>query len=235
VRQPLRRWVKLALILLGGLALLGVGAALGVSVAEENDGFCATCHLNPERTYVERARTVEQVYAVAQGQGLAGDALWQTGREAARDLASAHRATALNCVACHRGDNGPSDRLTALTLGARNTLLYLSGQFDPDHSGLARPDLVEDSCLRCHVDEPILGGVDAGEENRVTVDSFDNHFHSYLFDVEYVAQVSIGCLDCHASHIEIPPIIPYFIDEEGVVLPACVRCHIDVQKGPVDL
>jgi hypothetical protein len=235
VRKPLRRWAKSALIILGGLALLGVGAAMGVSVAEEKDGFCATCHLNPERTYVERARTVEQVYGVAKEQGLAGDALWQTGREAARDLASAHRAAALDCVACHRGDNGPGDRLTALTLGARNTLLYLSGQFDPDHSGVARPNLVKSSCLRCHVDEPALGGVNAGQENPVLVDSFENHFHAYLFDAAYVEQVTVDCLDCHASHMEIPPIIPYFIDEEGVVLPACVQCHIDVQKGPVDL
>jgi hypothetical protein len=235
VREALRRWVKPALIVLGGLALLGVGAAMGVSAAEEQDGFCATCHLNPERTYAERARTVKQAYDVAQEQGLTGDALWQTGRETARDLASAHRAAALNCVACHRGDNGPGDRLTALTLGARNTLLYLSGQFDPDHSGVAKQGLVEGSCLHCHLDEPVLGGVNAGEENPILADSFENHFHSYLFAPEYVEQVTIDCLDCHASHREIPPIIPFFIDEQGVVLPACVQCHIEVQKGPVDL
>ena len=229
------RWRKVILIALGALGLLALGSAMGVSVAEENDTFCATCHLNPERTYVERARSVSQAYDLASEGELSADDLWRTGRDAARDLASAHRAAALNCVACHRGDNGPTDRATALALGARNTLLYLTGQFDPDHHGVAKRDLVEASCLRCHVDQPRLGGVAAGEENPVLIQVFDNHFHAYLFDPTYAGMTSVSCLDCHASHLEIPPIIPYFIDEERVVLPACVQCHIDVQKGPVDL
>ncbi len=234
----LHHWRKPVLIVLGGLVLLtllSVISATGVSVAEENDAFCAACHLNPERTYVDRAERVGQAYHVAREQELTGESLWQTSRDAARDLASAHRAAALNCVACHRGDNSPSDRTTALTLGAQNTLLYLTGQFDPEHSGVAKSDLVEGGCLRCHVDLPSLGGVANSEENPVLVESFDNHFHSYLFEPQYINQTAVGCLDCHPSHLEIPPIVPYFIDEEGAVLPACVQCHIDVQKGPVDL
>lgn len=227
--QSLRRWSKLVLVGLGGLILLGIGSAAGVSVIEENDRFCATCHLNPERTYVGRARVVGQALDTAPSEG------WPAGRDSARDLASAHRAAALNCVACHRGDQGPGDRATALMLGARNTLLYLSGQFDPDHSGVAQPKLVEASCLRCHVDQPGLGGVAEGQENPVMVDVFDNHFHAYLFRAEYRELVSIGCLDCHAAHREIPPLAPYFIDQENVALPACVQCHRDVEKGPLDL
>ncbi|UCC64228.1 MAG: hypothetical protein JSV36_04000 [Anaerolineae bacterium] len=235
LKDSLHRWRGPALALLGMLVLLVIGSAVGESVAEENDAFCATCHLNPERTYVDRARTVAGAYGSARQADLTGDDLWQSSRDAARDLASSHRAAALNCVACHRGDNRLGDRVTALALGARNTFLYLTGQFDPDHSGIAQPGLVEASCLRCHVDQPHLGGVTKVDQNPVTLDIFDNHFHSYLFDAQYVAQTVIGCLDCHPSHLEIPPIVPYFIDEERVVLPACVQCHIDVQKGPVDL
>jgi hypothetical protein len=238
IEVGLRRWRKTALLILCALTLLAALAAIsavGVSVAEEQDVFCATCHLNPERTYVDRAASVSQAFERGQQQGLTSDELQQTGRDAARDLASAHRAAALNCVACHRGDNSLSDRVIALTLGGRNTLLYLTGQFDPDHSGVVNPDLVETSCLHCHVDQPSLGGVKDGEENPVMVDSFENHFHSYLFAPEYINQTAVGCLDCHPSHLEIPPIVPFFIDEEGVVLPACVQCHIDVQRGPIDL
>jgi hypothetical protein len=238
VKQRLQRLRKPLLVILGTLALLsllGVISAVGVSVAEENDAFCATCHLDPERTYVGRATRVGQAYDLAEEQGLTGKARWQTGRDAARDLASAHRAAALDCVACHRGNNGLSDRVTALTLGARNTLLYLTGQFDPDHKGVAHADLLENSCLRCHVDQPSLGGVGGGEENPVLVEDFENHFHSYLLDPQYANLTAVGCLDCHPAHPEIPPIVPFFINEEGVVLPACVQCHIDVQKGPVDL
>jgi hypothetical protein len=85
------------------------------------------------------------------------------------------------------------------------------------------------------VDEPLLGGVAHGDDNPVLIDSFENHFHSYLFDPQYADQATIGCLDCHPAHLELPPIVPYFIDEERVVLPACVQCHIDVEKGPLDL
>lgn len=235
MRQRLRAWRLITLILLGGLVLLALTSAAAVSLVEENDAFCATCHLNPERTYVDRARNVARSYDLAQERGLAGDSLWETAREAARDLASSHRAAALNCVACHRGDNSLGDRATALALGARNTLLYLTGQFDPDHSGAAQPGLVAASCLHCHVEEPHQGGVVPGEENPVLIDNFENHFHTYLFDPQYVERATIGCLDCHPSHLELPSIIPYFIDERRVVLPACVQCHVDVQEGPVDL
>jgi hypothetical protein len=235
VRERLDRWRGPIVILLGILALLGIGSAAGVSVAEEHDSFCATCHLNPERTYVNRAEAVGQASDLAQEQGATGMELWRIGRDAARDLAGSHRARRLKCVACHRGDNGVGDRAVALALGARNTLFYLLGQYDLDHSGVANPDLVEASCLRCHLDKPHLGGVDAGKENPVTIDSFENHFHSDLFDPQYVELATVSCLDCHPSHWEIPSIIPYFIDEEHVVWPACVQCHIDVQKGPVDI
>jgi hypothetical protein len=229
------RWGRLVLVLLGGLVLLGIGSAAGASVAEENDAFCAACHVNPERTYVDRARTVAQADDATGGQGVTGDELWLAGRATARDLASSHRAAALNCVACHRGANDLGDRATALALGARNTLFYLAGQFDPDHSGVAQPDLVQASCRRCHVDQPQLGGVAHGDGNPVLIDSFENHFHAYLFDPQYADRATIGCLDCHPAHLELPPIVPYFIDEERVVLPACVQCHVDVAQGPLDL
>lgn len=230
-----RNWLKAAALIFTGLAVLSIGSTVGVSLAEEQDGFCATCHLNPERTYVDRARVVAQAYETAKAQGVRGDALWLSGRDAARDLAGSHRAAVLNCVACHRGDQGAGDRAVALLLGARNTLAYISGQFDPNHSGVAQPELVEASCLRCHVNRPELGGVPVGDPNPVTVEGFENHFHVYLFQAEYADVTSIGCVDCHPAHREVPPIVPYFIDETGVVLPACVQCHKEVGEGPLDL
>jgi hypothetical protein len=229
------RWDRVIAALVAVLVLLSVASAAGVSIAEENDSFCATCHLNPERTYVERARGVAQAVDQAQTQGLTGDEIWRRGRDAAHDLASAHRAAEWNCVSCHRGRNDLSDRATALMLGASNSLRYLVGDFDADHKGVAQPGLVEASCLRCHVKAPQLGGLDDGEVNPVMVDSFENHFHIYLFEPSYADQVTIGCLDCHPSHLAMPAVIPYFTAEEQAVLPACVQCHIDVRKGPLDL
>lgn len=236
--ERLRHKQRTIIFVLGGIALSGVlvvVSATGVSMTEENDAFCATCHLNPERAYVDRSETVGRAFDLAGEQGLVAEELWQSGRDASSDLASAHRAAAVNCVACHRGDNGLGDRTKALALGGRNTVLYVTGQFDPDHRGVANASLVEASCNRCHVNEPALGSVADDQANPVVVDSFENHFHSYLFDPQYVDLTTVSCLDCHPSHLEIPPIVPYFIDEERVVFPACVQCHIDVQMGPLDL
>jgi hypothetical protein len=129
-----------------------------VSVAEERDVFCTACHLRAEQTYYERSLV--------------------TARNGAADLATVHAQARVNCVGCHRGDQAARDRLVALALGARNTAKFISGQCDPDHSHVAMRSLLEDSCLRCHVTQPELGGVKPGQVNRVTIQAFDNHFHS---------------------------------------------------------
>jgi hypothetical protein len=235
MKHYVSRFKTPVVVALALVVLLGLVSIAGVSVIEENDSFCATCHLQPERVYVARARAVAQAFGQAREQGLDGEQLWRASRDAASDLAGSHRGAALNCVACHRGDNSLGDRARALALGAGNTLLYVTGRFDPEHSGLANPDLVTRSCLRCHVWQPRLGGVEEGMQNPVTVDAFENHFHFYLFEPEYAQETAVGCLDCHPSHVEVPPIIPYFIDEEEAVIPACEQCHMEVGKGPVDL
>src|SRR3989304_4237572 len=49
------RWPRV-LFLVGGLALLGTGFLFGASKAEEQDGFCISCHVAPEQTYYDRSR-----------------------------------------------------------------------------------------------------------------------------------------------------------------------------------
>jgi len=195
-----------SVLLIVALAVLPAGY---VSVAEERDVFCTACHLKPEQTYYERS-------------------LVQT-RKDAPDLATAHAQARVNCVGCHRGDQGGRDRTVALALGARNTAKFVSGQYDPNHTQVVVPSLLEDSCWRCHVAHPTLGGVEPGRANRVTIQDFDNHFHSLLFDPKI--RTSVTCTTCHLAHREAFPEFQ-FMDRNRAVLPACERCHQELERGP---
>jgi hypothetical protein len=190
------------------LALM-VLSAVSVSMAEERNVFCASCHLRPEQTYVDRSRV--------------------NARQDTADLASAHAVAGTNCVGCHRGDQAIRDRATALALGARNTVKFIAGQYDPSHSQVALPWLLDDGCLRCHVTQPALGGVKPGQPNLVTAGGFENHFHTLLFDSK--VKTSVTCASCHLAHLETFPELQ-FLDRNKVVLPACERCHQELGRGP---
>ncbi len=198
----MRAWWATALMMLGvvvGGMVIGFGT---FSVVEEYDPFCATCHRPQEVTYVNRAQAV------------------RAGEEAV-DLASAHTAVALNCVACHRGSQSLPDRLTALQLGVRNTVAFIAGRsFGADPRALT---LAEVSCLTCHAEVVERPG-------------FENHLHNLLPEFMELPQVqanpanAIRCVDCHVSHEEAPG-VPGFVIEE-VVLARCEKCHAVWGRGP---
>jgi hypothetical protein len=188
---------------------LGVFSAGYVSIKEEHDAFCASCHLKPEQTFYERSLVKS--------------------RDAAADLASAHAAANIDCVGCHRGNQGVRDRVIALALGARNTAKFVSGRYDPNHSQVAVAFLLTDSCVRCHVTQPALGGVKPGETNPAMAAGFENHFHTLLFDPKI--KTSVTCVSCHPAHREAFPELQ-FLDTTNVVLPACERCHQETGRGP---
>ena len=199
-------WSGMALAVLAIFVVLPAGT---VSVVEERNVFCTSCHLKPEQTYFDRALV--------------------QARQDAADLATMHAQTGVNCVGCHRGDQAIRDRATALALGATNTAKYIAGQYDPNHSQVALPWLLDDSCLRCHVTQPTLGGVKPGQPNPVTVGGFENHFHNLLFDLQ--VKTSVTCTSCHPAHLETFPELQ-FLDRNKVVLPACERCHQELGRGP---
>ncbi len=201
-----RWWGFVALVVLAALVVL---PAASVSVAEERNIFCTSCHLKPEQTYYDRSLI--------------------KARQDAADLATAHSQAGLTCVSCHRGDQGPRDRVIALALGAGNTAKFAIGQYDPNHSQVAVRFLLDDSCRRCHVAHPELGGIRPGEINRVVMGGFENHFHTMLFDPQ--VKTSVTCTDCHPAHREAFPELQ-FLDQTKVVLPACERCHQELGRGP---
>lgn len=217
---------------LGALVLALVPFPL-VSRLEEQDGFCRSCHMPSEETYYHRAQS-----ALVEG-GLAAD------------LSSAHYAAepSFRCIDCHRGDDSLPDRLRTLQLAGRDALRWLSGQADPAvEKGTAGDLLLLDrGCVRCHAETLLAPG-------------FENHFHHQLpqakaaaasaqspvpsweqgaaqmFTALGASPTTLLCQDCHQAHIELPAgESTRFLDVEAVLLPACVQCHEETGKGPLDL
>ncbi|WP_376792403.1 hypothetical protein [Thermoflexus sp.] len=203
--MAIRRWVGVAS---GGVFVAALGAALVISRAEEQDAFCAGCHLRPEQTYVGRATAARS--------------------DRAADLAAAHAAAGISCVGCHRGDQSLPHRALSLGLGAWNTARTPFTPPEVPHHPVRLPALPEAACWRCHIREPQRGGVGPGELNPVTLETFENHFHTDLLRPDL--RTSVRCVDCHRAHQE--TFEPFFAIRE-IVIPACERCHREVGRGPI--
>jgi len=225
-----------ALILLA----IGVGTGLRVSRLEEHDSFCTSCHTVPEVTYFERAQAA-----------LGGQTPYA-------DLSSAHygrapssgEQMAIRCIDCHRGSGSLAHRAVTLSLGARDALIWVTGQSDPtiEKSELIVPFLLTAACVECHLDVLLVAG-------------FNNHFHNKLPEAYALwrggatlrrppevpdlpdeamavdpSPTEVLCVDCHRAHIHLPGSeLQGYLDLATTVYPACVRCHEEAGHGPLEL
>jgi len=238
-----RRW----LFILGGLFVLllvfsGIGFVTATAL-EDQDNFCISCHTVPEVTYYNRAY-------------ISLDHPDQT----VVDLATAHYhlsqqngKTPFTCIDCHRGDAGLVDRVSAITLGARDAFIYVIGHEDPtiEKTQTAEGWLSNASCIGCHA------------STLLNVTGFNNHYHTKLMqaaalvvggakfaiggdltdlpdvnqavaDWTRTVNVALDCTACHVAHKSLPngtatQFIDTHIEAEG-----CVICHVAAKQGPQD-
>lgn len=114
-----------ALLAVVGLALVAtISGFVFAANQEAHDGFCASCHTQPESTYYQRSVAASAV-----------------------DLASAHTVKATRCIDCHSGP-GVSGRVQAELLGAHNALLYIT-RTAVQPARLTVP-IGDENCLKCH-------------------------------------------------------------------------------------
>lgn len=163
--QPGRfpRWLKWLLSIgLAGVVFSVSAVAYGAHL-ENNDRFCASCHTKPETTFVARAQ------------------------KPAVDLASAHSAEQVSCIACHSGE-GVTGRMDALKLGARDLTAYISWNY-PQPAIVTHP-VGDVNCLKCH-------------QKVLQNNAFDNHFHVLLSRWQDVDPKNAAtCVQCHAGHAD---------------------------------
>lgn len=238
-----RRW----LFILGGLFILllifsGIGFVTATAL-EDQDNFCISCHTVPEVTYYNR-----------------GYISLDHPDQPVTDLATAHYHLSQQegkipfaCIDCHRGDAGLPDRVAAIALGARDSLIYVTGHEDPtiEKTQTAEGWLSNDSCIGCHA------------STLLNVTGFNNHYHTKLMQAAALrasgAQIAIGgdlstlpnvnqavadwtktvnvtldCTACHIAHKTVPNgTATQFVDTH-IEAEACVICHKAAQQGPQD-
>lgn len=246
--RKIRNKKKWALsILLVGLVLFTT-SLITASELEEQDEFCTSCHRPAETTYFDRAHGTTGGTAVTD---LAS--FHYTDNNSFR------------CIDCHRGNQSLASRGEILWLAARDTAVHFFGTPDQTiekgnilapnpHAGnwqsaerySRTPHIMNDGCLSCHQDALTLVG-------------FENHFHNKLpqaqlayaqterlnFPEDWPGEAGspallveeatvLTCLDCHRAHV--PGLeFDYFLNQNAIVLPACVQCHLEADAGPVDL
>jgi predicted CXXCH cytochrome family protein len=118
---PRFAWVGLGIVL-----LLTTGILLTAAHLEENDGFCASCHSQPETTFFQRTQTTDAV-----------------------DLASSHYTHQVKCIDCHSGP-GVTGRLGAMRVGAGDLIAFAT-HTDTQPAPLTVP-IDDANCLKCHPD-----------------------------------------------------------------------------------
>lgn len=139
------RWAGIVV----AVGVIAVTAGAGGAIAlEQNDQFCASCHTEPEVTYVhqiELARRQEYARTLAAFHALPG----------ARDT------DGVRCIDCH-GGVGVVGRAHGLALAVGDTVAFVTGNYEqPARMDRPLPDV---ACIQCHTDW-------AGER------FFENHIH----------------------------------------------------------
>lgn len=242
---------KRLLIPIAIILVLAIGGTVTASKLEEQDSFCISCHLAPEVTYHDRSLMAGGLEDPFDLPDLASYHYWQD--------------TEFRCIDCHRGDDTIGHRAAVLILAAGDTITWATGEpdetleksniinVDPNTTEWEgaeryskRPDILNAGCLKCHQD-------------TLTLIGFDNHFHNKLpsaleayaqtgelnypedwpegvgsSDLLQAEETILTCLDCHRAHA--PGFeSAYFLDQDFIVFPACVQCHVETGHGPVDL
>jgi nitrate/TMAO reductase-like tetraheme cytochrome c subunit len=201
------RWLW-PLIAIVALAIIVTVSGFGYAATqEEHDPFCASCHTEPETTYVGRAATAPPV-----------------------DLASFHTAESTRCIDCHSGVGMPG-RIQAELLGARNAALWYTHM--AQQPATATQPIGDGNCLKCHQEVTQKGytpehTVDLGREGRRLEGGEEeagmNHWHEQLARWQATSADAATCISCHPAHSTAGTEATGFQDLE-VTSSVCEACH----------
>lgn len=110
--------------LLAALMVLAAGSYITGTQLEEHDGFCASCHTQPEDQFYTRSL-----------------------QSTSQDLASFHAQKGVLCIECHAG-KGLIGRSLGLAAGAQDLVAFYSGHY-PQPAKMEEP-MPNANCTRCH-------------------------------------------------------------------------------------
>lgn len=174
-----------AVLILLGLGVIGAAGGMAYSINLENqDTFCASCHTQPETTFVQQSNT-----------------------STAATLAAFHTQKGVRCIDCHSGPP-PLGRLQGLSQGMQDLVAYYSGHYH--NPAITTNKLGDGSCLKCHANamadtsfnnhfHAFLSRWQAVDSNAAhCVDCHTSHLAS-IADQTYLVQATVEqvCQSCH--------------------------------------
>jgi nitrate/TMAO reductase-like tetraheme cytochrome c subunit len=203
--------VILVLLVLAGVGLLLAGGGFAYAASNEShDQFCASCHTQPESTYVERSTASEPV-----------------------DLASYHAGQNTRCIDCHSGQ-GVFGRMQAEVLGARNAAKWYTGT--AVQPAVLNYPIQDANCLKCHQDVVQRGytpkanlAVPGREGGRFGGGGGEgeggmNHWHEQMARWQAASADAGTCTTCHSGHTTTGSAQTGFMDPQATSQ-ACEACH----------
>ena len=212
-KRPRWLWPLVAIVALA--IVLTVSGFTYAANQEEHDAFCASCHTEPESTYVQRSTTAPPV-----------------------DLASFHTTEETRCIDCHSGAGLPG-RMQAELLGARNAALwYAHAAVQP--AKVTQP-IGDANCLKCHQEVTQEGYT---PEHSVTLgrggrgeggegeggEAGPNHWHEQLARWQATAANAATCVSCHPGHSTAGTAQTGFQDPQATEA-VCEGCHQVLGEG----
>jgi len=190
---------------------LSAGGFAFAATQESHDQFCASCHTQPETTYVARSTTAPAV-----------------------DLASYHTTQSILCIDCHSGQ-GVTGRISAELMGAKNAFKWYTGT--AVQPAVVNTPIGDPSCLKCHQNVTQRGytpkeqiaipggrGGEGGEEGRA------GHWHQFLARWQTADPNAGTCVTCHSGHATDGTAQTGFMNAQNVVA-TCDACHRVLRRG----
>jgi nitrate/TMAO reductase-like tetraheme cytochrome c subunit len=207
-------FASLFVILLGLGVVLAAGGFTFAASQETHDPFCASCHTQPETSFVERSTASQPA-----------------------DLAAFHTTQETRCIDCHSGV-GVTGRMQAELLGARNAFAwYTRTAVQPAQQTIPIDDA---NCLKCHQEvvqpgfTPTQTVAIEGERRRGgEEEGGPNHWHEDMARWQARVPTAGTCTSCHPGHSTSGTPETGFQDTQ-VTRQVCNDCHRTLGEGRGD-
>lgn len=200
-------------VVIGAVITVVVLTASGFAFAatqESHDPFCASCHTQPESTFVQRSTSTPV------------------------DLASYHTTQNSLCIDCHSGP-GVLGRMQAELMGARNAFKWFTGT--AVQPAVVNFPISDQSCLKCHQAVTQRGftpkeqiTVPGGRSGEGEGEGGDGHWHQFLTRWQAADPNAGTCITCHSGHATDGNAQNGFINNQTVQA-TCDACHRAIRRG----
>ncbi len=212
ISKSKKRFRVIPVLIVAAIAMvvLATGGFAFAAAQESHDPFCASCHTQPESTFVQRSTSTPV------------------------DLASFHTTQNTLCIDCHSGPGVPG-RMQAELMGARNAFKWFTGT--AIQPAVVNYPIGDQNCLKCHQTVTQRG---FAPKEQMTIPNAaasgreragrNNHWHELLTRWQTADPNAGTCITCHSGHATDVNMQNGFINDQNVQA-TCDACHRAIRRG----